>query len=303
MSYRRPIKRIHELLPLLCALTWAPVLYAQQGASALPEALRSMPRAGESCKNETVAAVAQSEARARDGSAELACIANAIDARNASKTQAMFIDVRQQGQFQRFHIPGSANLPAGSLVHKPTLKNKEILLVGDGKTERELYSVCGQLKQSGFSSVRVLAGGMASYVASGLPVNGKAPAAHELAGIDAAQLWAEGQFAENLLVIADKSPGYSDYLPYAVGVAAATPAALAAVLERHRKEVKRPVAAVVLVGIPVPSEPSFRQLAASIAPVPLLFYADSASALKSFVATQKAVWAAQARGPKQPRCG
>lgn len=303
MSYRRPRTGVHELLALLCALAWTSVMHAQPVAPAFPEPLLGMPRVGESCKNQLIAAAMQTEDRARGGLAEFACLASAVDARASFDAQTVVIDVRQQAQFQRFHIAGSANLPARSLAHKLALKSKEILLVGDGRSERELYSVCADLRRSGFASVRVLAGGMVSYLASGLPVRGQAPGAHELAAIDAAELWAEGQFAGNLLVVADKAPGYSDHLPYAVGLAEVTPAALAAVLDRHRKDVKRPVAAVVLAGTRAPTEASYRQLAASVAPVPLLFYSDSASALRHFVSTQKAVWSAQARGPRQRRCG
>lgn len=303
MSYRRSGKRIHDVFALLWALALTPVLHAQQGVSVLPEPLRSMPRAGESCKNEQTAAAAQNDARTLGGLAALSCIASSADAREPLEPQIMIIDVRQESQFQRYHIPGSANLPARSLAHKPSLKHREILLVGDGRSGRELYSVCGLLKQSGFSSVRVLAGGMVSYLAGGLPVNGHAPRPDELARIDAAQLWAEGQFAENLIVIADKSAAYSDHLPYALAITEATPVALTAVLGRHRKDVRRPVATVVLVAGQVLTETRYKELAASIAPIPLLFYADSPSALKAFISSQKAVWAAHARGPKQPRCG
>jgi rhodanese-related sulfurtransferase len=303
LNYRRSIERIHKSIVVLCALVLAPVLHAQQGASALPEPLRNIPRAGESCKNELLTTATQKNALTGGSPTDLACVATSADARELPRSQAMVIDVRHQSEFQRYHVPGSINLPARSLAYKPALRSKEVLLMGDGRNERELYSVCGLLKQSGFLSVRVVAGGMISYLAGDLPVSGRAPASHELARIDAAQLWAEGQFAGNLLVVADRSPGYSDYLPYAVAVASATPPALAAVLDRHRREIKKPVTAVVLVGAQISTESSYKKLAASIAPVPLLFYADSASALKNFVSAQKAIWAAHARGPKQPRCG
>ncbi|MCM2250782.1 MAG: rhodanese-like domain-containing protein [Ramlibacter sp.] len=284
------------LLPL-CA-------QGQQGNEELPEALRNIPRAGESCKNDAPDVAATRTSRTAAAAPGLACMVTMSQVRGDIESGAILIvDVRQDSQHQRFHIPGSVNFSATSLAHKPALRGKALLLVGDGKGERELHAGCSLLKQSGFASVRVLAGGMISYLASGAPLRGRVPSAYELADLDAGQLWAESKFVENLLVIAGNAADYSDHLPYATAVNPLTPASLAAVLDRRQKEIKGAVSAVVLAGAPVTEETSYAALATAVAPVPLLTYRDSAAALGRFVAGQKASWTARARGPKRPRCG
>lgn len=302
---RLNINRPREWVALL-SLLLPLCVQGQQGSVELPEPLRNIPRAGESCKNESpdVAATRTSRTAAAAHAPGLECIVTMSQVRGDIESGSILVvDVRHDSQYQRFHVPASVNVSATSLVHKPALRGKALLLLGDGKGERELHSTCSLLKQSGFTSVRVLAGGMLSYLVSGAPLRGRAPSAYELADLDAGQLWAEGKFVENLLLIAGNTASYSDHLPYATAVNPLSPATLAAVLDRHKKESKGVVSSVVLAGAPVSDEASYAPLAASIAPVPLLIYRDSATALGRFVADQKSSWTARARGPKRPRCG
>lgn len=301
---RHAISRPREWATLL-TLVVPLCAQSQQGSAELPGPLRNIPRAGESCKNDMPDVAATRTFRAAAAPATgLTCMVAMSKVRGDIESGGILVvDVRHDSQYQRFHIPASVNAPATSLVHKPALRGKALLLVGDGKGERELHSACSFLRQSGFSSVHVLAGGMLSYLVSGAPLRGRAPSPHELADLDAGQLWAESKFSENLLVIAGSAAGYSDHLRYATAVNPLTPATLAAVLDRHKKETKGAVSAVVLAGAPVSDEANYATLATAIAPVPLLIYRESAAALGRFVADQKASWTARARGPKRPRCG
>src|SRR5258706_3147384 len=63
------------------------------------------------------------------------------------------------------------------------------------------------------------------------------------------------------------------------------------------------LASVVLVADAELSAERMERLQQGLKPVPLLVYVETRQALNRYVATQKAVWAAQARGPKQPNCG
>lgn len=290
---------------VITALLLACVTAGAQGNSALPVPLQGIPRTGESCKSDTAAPRPQAPgARAQPS---LACMApaSAVQASVAGGTLTV-VDARLESEFQRFHIPGALNVQPDSLLHRAALRAKPLLLVGDGKNARELYAACARLRQAGFASVRVLAGGMTGWVNEGLPVRGRAPLANELAALDAAQLWAEGQYADNLVVVTGKVAGYTDHLPYAVALDAAPPtwpASVAALLQQRRKEAGALPAAVVLVAAQPMADDAYRQLAAAVAPAGLLVYAGTPASLAQFVASQKAVWAAQARGPKQPRCG
>lgn len=290
------------LQTLIAAVLLTPAVAWAQGSTALPEPLQGMPRAGESCKSDAPAA--RAAAQAAPAQPSLACMApaGAVQASVAGGTLTV-VDARLEQEFQRFHIAGALNLQPDTLLHRPAWRAKPLLLVGDGKNVRELYAACARLRQAGFASVRVLAGGMAAWVGDGLPVRGRAPLAHELAALDAAQLWAEGQYADNLVVVAGKAAGYTDHLPYAAALDSASPAALAALVQQRRKEAGFLPAAVVLVSPQVVADDAYRKLAAAVAPAGLLVYAGTPLALSQFVASQKAVWAAQARGPKQPRCG
>ena len=290
------------LQTVLAALLLAPVVAWTQGNNALPEPLQGMPRAGESCKSE--AATARAPAQGARSEPSLACMApaGAVQASVASGTLTV-VDARLESEFQRFHIAGALNVHPDSLLHRPALRAKPLLLVGDGKNARELYAACARLRQAGFASVRVLAGGMTGWVNDGLAVRGRAPLAQELAALDAPQLWAEGQYPDNLVVVAGKATGYTDHLPYAVALDALSPASLAALVQQRRKEAGAVPAAVVLVSALVVTDDTYRKLAAAVTPAGLLVYSGTPVALAQFVASQKAVWAAQARGPKQPRCG
>ena len=66
---------------------------------------------------------------------------------------------------------------------------------------------------------------------------------------------------------------------------------------------KKPLAAVVLVTSAAGGTSSLADLRQAIQPIPLLAYTGTAEAYTRQLAQQNAVWAAQARGPKKPRCG
>lgn len=194
-------------------------------------------------------------------------------------------------------------MKVATLRLKEYLRDKPMLLVGDGKSDRELYGACGRLRAQGFKSVHVLMGGMAGYLAKGLPVNGSgAPDAFELAQIDPSQLWAQSQFPEGLVIVVD-STTTAESLPLASRVADGAPRTIAGVVERRRKEQKTTLANVTLVIDGAMTEAVFRQYSQAVAPTPLLVYSGGAGALKEFLRSQEAAWAALARGPKQPRCG
>ena len=278
-------------------------LVLAQSQSTLPDALKGIKQADGQCKNDS----ANLGAYAADSkllTADLSCAVTMASIKQSLKDSSVIVvDTRLSDSYAQFHVPNSLQLSARDLRFKSTLRGQSLILIGDGKNEREIYSACAQLKAAGFQSVKVLSGGMTSYVASGLTVLGKPPALVELARIDAAQLWAEGQYADNLVLASGNAAKLGDNLPYMVNLPNLNANTLMEIVQRRRKEIKSPLASVVLVLQAGITEQVYRELLNAVAPSPLLIYSDTLEAIDRFVVSQKAVWAAQARGPKQPRCG
>lgn len=271
--------------------------------SALPEVLRDMPLAGQMCKNERSDNSTGGGARS-DSPADMGCALPVSGvAAFLQKPGAVVVDTRQESPFAQFHLASAMRMDAASLRLKSYLKDKPVLLVGDGKGERELYAACGALKTQGFRTVQVLHGGMPAYLARELPVVGSSlPATVDLVRLDAAEVWAESQFVQNLVLTAGSSKTAELLKGFATPVGDG-PQALATAVERRRRDAKTPPASVVLVVDATLTEASFREYARAVAPLPLLLYGQGAEPLAKFLKSQEAVWAAHTRGPKQPRCG
>lgn len=75
----------------------------------------------------------------------------------------LVVDVRPTREFERIRIPGSVNFPVRELSTKVYLREKRLLLVDRGYRGRELAAACGNLRDSGFHTVRVLAGGLEAW--------------------------------------------------------------------------------------------------------------------------------------------
>ena len=75
----------------------------------------------------------------------------------------LFIDVRNKQIFSKKHIPGSINIPLQLISTKAFLKNKNVILIGNGWNESSLIQKSMQLKTKGFKSVKVLTGGIISW--------------------------------------------------------------------------------------------------------------------------------------------
>lgn len=295
-----------SLTALFAALS-AMLLCAPAGAQTdpgLPPILRDMPQSGSMCKNERLPGATLSSNGRADGGLEAGC---ALPVSGAAaflqKSGSTVVDTRHASDFTQFHIANAMHADVASIRLKGYLRDKPLLLVGDGKSDRELYGACGRLRAQGFKSVQVLMGGMASYLAKDLPVSGQgAPDAFESAQLDPAQLWAQSQFPEGLVVVVN-SPATAELLPLAPRVADTAPRAVASAVERRRKEQKAMLANVTVVVDSAMTEAMFRQYSHAVAPTPMLVYAGGAASLKGFLRSQEAAWAAHARGPKQPRCG
>jgi rhodanese-related sulfurtransferase len=141
------------------------------------------------------------------------------------KDRPLLVDVRPAVAYAGYRIPGSVNIPLYALKTKRYLRARSIVLVADGNSQRQLLTVCGQLKDQQFRHVQVLAGGMPSWVLHGGDVIGQAPVSTELVAIaprqffkqQASQHWIlaldptasdqdKGLFAGHSIILLGKSP-------------------------------------------------------------------------------------------------
>jgi hypothetical protein len=115
-------------------------------------------------------------------------------------------------------------------------------------------------------------------------------------------LWIESRFESNLVLVAAGRKTLQKQIKGSILIPDEKPQTIQSEINKHRRQrTSAPLAAVVLVA---DKGTDFQTLSEAIKPVPLLVYSETAEAFERQVAQQTAVWAAQARGPKQPpRCG
>ena len=268
-----------------------------------PAAFNTMKRPiGECVRDSVIPFPMPSSLKVGDVRPDLSCaIAPAELTGLLKRPDTVMADVRPAADFAAAHIDGAMNLTAAELRTKQFLKPKTVVLIGSGKAERERYLDCARLKASGFQHTKVLRGGMPAWLSSGQAILGRTPDAANMGLLSPGELWAETRFNANLVLLTANSKGLSHEWPSATTIPDVSLAAVQAAIRQRGN--KSPLASVVLVtadGKVAASLPSLRQ---AIQPVPLLAYTGSADAYTRQLAQQQAVWDAQARGPKKPRCG
>ena len=113
------------------------------------------------------------------------------------------IDVRNQKDFERFHIPGSLNIPLHAVKTKVFLKSFPIVLINAGFHYSPLQSECRQLADSGFKAF-ILDGGLLAWNRKGSRLVGDLFALEEMKSVSPREFLREKDY-ENTLVV-DISP-------------------------------------------------------------------------------------------------
>jgi rhodanese-related sulfurtransferase len=270
----------------------------------MPAVLRDMPRAGAACRRDDPLPAAVATAPFA-GRADLGCALSVSDAGAAqSGAETVLADVRPASAYATSHIEASRNLQLTDLHSKPYWRDKRVVLVGSGKGEAELYRECAALKQAGYRNVHVLQGGIAQWVAQGLPLAGRSESAAQLARLSTDEFLLEMRAEANLVVLDPAQAITRTDVPGAQALPVLSAAAIRAAIDRRRKADKNALpAGVVVVARPGTSDEQIGQWQQAAAPVPLLVYAEGRPALVAGQAQQKATWAAQAKGPKRLGCG
>jgi rhodanese-related sulfurtransferase len=303
------LKRFDSLragLAIAAAMAWPQTALADNDA-ALPAALKGIQRADGQCRREPQRAASGIEsAGPRHLRADLACAMGPNEvAAQLNKPETVLIDVRTAAEYQRFHITDAINADASVVKSKAFWRGKQVVLIGSGKSEGELYSACTDLKSRGFAKVRVLRGGLAGWLAAGQPVAGNPPPLAEMFQLSAIELWQESRFVDNVVLQSAARTDMADPLAAPVVVPQTTAGAIQQVLARRATELKSaPFAALIIVAEQAMTPAAQAALVHDLLPLPVLIYTDSAAAFLKQMAVQEMVWTAHARGPKRPPgCG
>ncbi len=293
--------RVINLL-YFCLFTIGNALGQNPPNVSLPSALSNIQPASSEClRKDATPQVAPKPAKMDTVRPDLACaIAPTELSGPLKRPDTLMADVRPAADYAAFHIDGAMNLTASELRSKPYLRSKTVVLIGNGQAERELYADCARLKASGFKKPKVLRGGLPVWLASGQAVLGRASDPARIGLLGPGELWAEARFDANLVLVSAERQGLLPELPSATAIPDASLATLQTAINRRGK---KPLAAVVLVTSAADGSASLADLRQGIQPIPLLAYTGTAEAYTRQLAQQNAVWAAQARGPKKPRCG
>jgi rhodanese-related sulfurtransferase len=86
-----------------------------------------------------------------------------------------FLDVRNQDEWDQFHISGSTLIPLDQLQNRLSELPREEDIIVVCRSGRRSQSGVTTLQQAGFSRVSSLSGGLQAWTTAGYPVQGNAP--------------------------------------------------------------------------------------------------------------------------------
>ena len=128
----------------------------------------------------------------------------------STNSRGVVVDVRDGEEFRRVRIPGSLNIPIHALKTKGFLKPRDVVLVNAGFERSVLLEACRDLRRAGFSSVRLLEGGLAHWAALGGPILGDRTALASVRLVSPRSLHQEKDREALLLFDVAPSPKESD---------------------------------------------------------------------------------------------
>lgn len=242
--------------------------------------------------------------RRQPASADFGCAIGVQKAAALSQDpNAIVIDTRRQVEHDAFRIDGALRIELGAIKTKQHLRERALVMLGSGRGDGDLYAECGNLKKAGFKRVHVLRGGMKEWIAGGQPVIGLAPAPIELAMLAPGELFKEAGFDKNVVLVDAAADRKRMRLERGQTVQKASSAAFqTAAAAAVKKRQGAPFASVVIVVGDAFDRQQLSAVVDSLKPYPALIYAGGAENYGRFLDDQKAMWVAQARGPKTPGC-
>ncbi len=100
------------------------------------------------------------------------------------------VDIRQEQEFKKIHIPGSINIPLHFIKTKRYLKKKTIIIADKGFYYRQIKEECKKLKKLNFN-VQILNGGLNTWLTKKLPIKGDVFSKEEFFLIDPRKVYQE----------------------------------------------------------------------------------------------------------------
>lgn len=82
------------------------------------------------------------------------------------------VDVRNKKAYASHRIPGAVNIPLFAVKQKGFLRQRNVVLMNEGRTHVDLLRACKELMANGFDSVKVLDGGIHSWITMNGAVEG-----------------------------------------------------------------------------------------------------------------------------------
>lgn len=271
----------------------------------LPAALKDIKAAGGVCRRDDPISSSNTTSVGQTIQPDFGCAISANEVRaQMTDPHVMLIDLRSAAEHQAFHIENSLSIDLAVLQSKPYWRDKALILIGDGKLDEDLYTSCTRLKQAGYKQVHVLKGGMLAWLTQNQAVVGRPISPQQQARLSDAEFWQETQRDNVFLVLSKEQSAFQTEFPLSVMLPQVNAEMLRVAVERRRKAARSPkLMSVILVANPGISDEQIRNLQQLVSPETLLVYTEGREAYKRQVVIQKAIWSAQARGPKQPRCG
>ncbi len=89
---------------------------------------------------------------------------------DASGEDAILLDVRTEGEYQRVHIPGSILIPVDELQKRYSELDRKKRIVVYCASGNRSQTACRILEQEGFSECINMAGGIGAWITHGLVV-------------------------------------------------------------------------------------------------------------------------------------
>ena len=268
----------------------------------LPLALRQWPAATGACRRDDALFSADNPGLPTPAAKlDLVCGRNAKEASTLlASPDSMLVDLRTSTEYQNFHARDAINLTISELAVKSYLKNKNIILMGNGKLDGEVYRTCTFLKQVGYTSVFVFQGGVTNWMLSSYATVGNVTRAFDDIRLTPSELFIESREAENLIYLDPSRDDMFKYFPSASILTTVSSEKIKISLEAVKA---KELLGLILIGARSLTIEQIRSLQQAALPRRLIVYSGSANDYQSFLNQQKKTWIAQVNGPKKLGCG
>lgn len=151
---------------------------------------------------------------------DLVISAASVLARMGNNEDIDLVDVRAPKDFRQFRIPGSLNIPLHAVKTKGFLRSRSVALVNEGYGYSELEKGCKGLRNSGFSNVRILEGGLNYWQAAGGTIEGDFFAWEKMNEIPPQEFFVDKAYDDWLVIDTSESvdPEAAQLIPFAISI-------------------------------------------------------------------------------------